>query len=242
MSLIQTAAEETELKEKRAELAALEEELAERELALATLKAELQAFEQSYLQVVGARYAELEEVERRIAEAMAGRPMDEAQPEFAPGACGQTMFHPGESLKKLYRDAARLCHPDLATDAAERERRHRLMVEVNKAYQAGSEARLQALLAAEVSQTVAAPEENPSVAMLMVASKIALVKERVKEIDEETGGVKSSEMFRLMRRAEKAQAAGLDFFGDLVSQVDRQIKKAKNRLNWLQGFEPTAYS
>jgi hypothetical protein len=240
MSLIQTTAEETELKAKRAELAALEEELAERELALATLRAELQAFEQSYLQVVGARYAELEEVERRIAEVMAGRPVEEDQPDFHAEGCGQTMFHPGESLKKLYRDAARLCHPDLATDAAERERRHRLMVEVNKAYQAGSEARLQALVAAEISQTVAAPEENPSVAVLMVTSKIALVKERLKEIDAETVGVESSEMFRLMRRAEKAQAAGIDLLADLVSQVERQIKKAKNRLNWLQGFEPSA--
>jgi DNA repair exonuclease SbcCD ATPase subunit len=240
MDLIQTTAEEKELEEKRAELAALEEELAERELALATLKAELQAFEQSYLQVVGARYAELEEVERRVAEVMAGRPVEEEPPDFRAEGCGQTMFHPGESLKKLYRDAARLCHPDLATDAAERDRRHRLMVEVNKAYQAGSEARLQALLAAEISQTVEAPEENPSVALLMVTSKIALVRERLKEIDAENGGIESSEMFHLMRRAEKAQAAGLDFLGDLVSQVERQIKKAKNRLNWLQGFEPAA--
>jgi hypothetical protein len=240
MSLIQTTAGETELKEKRAELAALEDELAERELALATIKAELQAFEQNYLQVVGARYAELEEVEKRIAEVMAGKPVDEEPPDFSAEGCGQTMFHPGESLKKLYRDAARLCHPDLATDAAERERRHRLMVEVNKAYQAGSEARLQALVAAEISQTVEAPEELPSVAMLMVTSKIALVKERLKEIDEEIAGVESSEMSRLMRSAEKAQAAGLDFLGDLVSQVERQIRKAKNRLNWLQGFEPAA--
>lgn len=240
MSLIQTAAEETELKEKRAELAALEEELAERELALATLKVELQAFEQSYLQVVGARYAELEEVERRIAEAMAGRPVEEEPPDFRAEGCGQTMFHPGESLKKLYRDAARLCHPDLATDAAERDRRHRLMVEVNKAYQAGSEARLQALLAAEISQTVAAPEENPSVAMLMVTSKIALVRERLAEIGEEISGIESSEMIRLKSRAEKAQASGIDLLADLVSQVDRQIKKAKNRLNWLQGVEPAA--
>lgn len=240
MNLIHTAAEEAELAVQRAQLAALESELAERELALATLQGELQTFEQNYLEVVGSRYAELEEIERRIAEVMAGRPVEDEPPDFHVEGCGQTMFHPGENLKKLYRDAARLCHPDLATDAAERARRHRLMIEVNKAYQAGSEARLQALVAAEISQTVAAPEENPSVAWLMLTSKIALIKERLKEIDAEISGIESSEMYRLMQRAEKAQAAGLDFLGDLVSQVDRQIKKAKNRLNWLQGFEPAA--
>ncbi|HYE74015.1 MAG TPA: J domain-containing protein, partial [Blastocatellia bacterium] len=161
MNLVHTAAEEAELKEKRAELAALENELTERELTLATLQGEIEAFEQNYLSVVGSRYAELEEIEQKIAEVMAGKTINEDQPEIKIEGCGQTMFHPGETLKKLYREMARRCHPDLASDGEERERRHRLMIEVNNAYRAGSEARLQALLAAEVSKTVELPEENP---------------------------------------------------------------------------------
>lgn len=63
--------EEQELEKKLAELAALEAELAQRELDLATFQAELRAFEREYLQVVGIRYTELDQIEARIAEYMA---------------------------------------------------------------------------------------------------------------------------------------------------------------------------
>ena len=71
--------EERELERKRAELAALEADLVERELELSTLQAELAAFETEYLRVVGRRYAELDEIRARIAEAHAARrPTDDA--------------------------------------------------------------------------------------------------------------------------------------------------------------------
>ena len=58
--------EEQELHRKLFELADLEEELAQRELDLATLKAELNAFEISYLRIVGVRIAELDEIKDMI--------------------------------------------------------------------------------------------------------------------------------------------------------------------------------
>src|SRR5579862_985086 len=63
--------EEQELERKRAELAARESQLADRELELATLNAELAAFNRRYVNAVGPRYAELDEIEARIAEAVA---------------------------------------------------------------------------------------------------------------------------------------------------------------------------
>ena len=63
--------EEQELSRKLAELATLEATLAQRELDLATLQAELHAFERRYLRTAGARYAELDEIEAQIAEALA---------------------------------------------------------------------------------------------------------------------------------------------------------------------------
>jgi len=51
-------------------------------------------------------------------------------------------FTPSENLKKLYREVAKRVHPDLATEESERQRRHELMAEANRAYAEGDEARL----------------------------------------------------------------------------------------------------
>ena len=63
--------EERELERKKAELASLEADLVQRELGLATLRAELRAFEARYISTVGILYADLDEIEAKIAEAQA---------------------------------------------------------------------------------------------------------------------------------------------------------------------------
>lgn len=60
--------EEQELARKREEQKAVEIELADYELHSANFRAELRAFEQRYLQVLGLRYAELDELKAKIAE------------------------------------------------------------------------------------------------------------------------------------------------------------------------------
>ncbi len=56
---------------KRLELADLETELVQKELDLTTLNAELHNFEREYTQIIGSRYAELEDIEAQISEYMA---------------------------------------------------------------------------------------------------------------------------------------------------------------------------
>jgi peptidoglycan hydrolase CwlO-like protein len=63
--------EEEELRRKQAVLADLEAQLADRELELASLLADLVHFEKRYLQTVGRRYALLDELKAKIAEARA---------------------------------------------------------------------------------------------------------------------------------------------------------------------------
>lgn len=121
--------EERELAKKSAELAGLQVELAQRELDLATLRAELRDFERRYLHIVGSRYAELDEIEAQITEALAQlSPQDIVIQEKAVHTRAQASesaqalkiganqapvkdFTPSENLKKLYREVAKRVHP-----------------------------------------------------------------------------------------------------------------------------------
>jgi hypothetical protein len=70
--------EELELERKSEELRTVENQLAERELELHTFRAGLMTFERRYLSVVGVKYAELDNLEAQMYEAVAKlNPMDE---------------------------------------------------------------------------------------------------------------------------------------------------------------------
>jgi hypothetical protein len=141
--------EEQELARKRAALARCKARLVQRELEVASLRAELHAFERRYLRIVGSRYAQLDVTEARIAATLARLyPEDHAAQEHAAPAASAAawaaeaagaarasqappVFIPSEDLKKLYREVARHIHPDFATNAEDRARRHQFMVEAN---------------------------------------------------------------------------------------------------------------
>src|ERR1700674_3904387 len=82
--------EEEELKKKQAELSELESKLADQELFLTNLRSELSAFERKYVRLVGQRYAELDDIEARIAEQFARtHPQDRRAHDFATEARSQ---------------------------------------------------------------------------------------------------------------------------------------------------------
>src|SRR6185437_4455398 len=64
----------------------------------------------------------------------------------APGAASASGFNPSEELKKLYREVAKTCHPDLADDDEERAHRHTFMTRANEAYEANNAERLAQVL------------------------------------------------------------------------------------------------
>src|SRR5437764_79835 len=66
--------EEEELQRKKSALADLEAQLADRELKLASCLADLAHFEQHYLETVGRRYATLDDLKAKIAEAPGRQP------------------------------------------------------------------------------------------------------------------------------------------------------------------------
>lgn len=238
--------EERELEKKKAELALLESKLAERELDLATLQAELHVFEQRYLHIVGSRYAALDEVRAQIAEAQARLDPDDdvaqAEAEEAREQADESAhaasevaeieeisakFKPSDNLKKLYREAARQIHPDLATDETERERRHQVMIEINRAYEIGDEERLQALLRDWQRRPESIKDEGVGAELVRLIRKIAQAEERLDAIDVEIDAMKFSELSELKNKIESAEDEGHDLLQEMADDIEEEISQAK---------------
>lgn len=234
--ILSQQSEEHELQRRREELAELETALTERDTQLAGVKVGLSAFEVRYLTVVGNRYDELAKIEKQIAR-LQGLDFDEnydgdslADDEVG---CGQNRLHT-DKLKKLYKEVARKFHPDLASCPQERQHRHQLMIEVNHAYESGAEEKLQELLDAGASLELVETSGAMSAEMILLLRKIADAKQRLNELETEIAETTASEIYKLKQRVETAEVLEEDLFADLVLQVDRQIKKAQNRLFHLQ--------
>jgi hypothetical protein len=226
--------------QRREELAALEAEIAQREPFLAQLQADLLQFERIYLGVVGSRYDDLAKIEQEIARLQGLTPEEDLSEEGEEGAslgedavgCGQNRFH-AEKLKRLYREVARKFHPDLVQCEIERHHRHQLMVEANHAYQAGAEDRLQELLVA--GETLEVASQTPqSAEMIVLLRRISESRSLLSTIEGGIEEILSSELFKLKQRVAVADTVGVNLLDELVSQVDRQIRKANNRLEHLQ--------
>lgn len=241
--------EERELDKKTSELVGLEAELAQRELDLLTLQGVLHAFEGRYVRIVGARYAELDELEAQIAEAEERRNVDDSklhdqaeearakatESADATGAVLQRAhgidFAPAEDLKKLYRDIARRIHPDLTTDDKERVRRNRVMAEANRAYEDGDEARLRAILEEWQSSPDSVEGEGVAAELVRAIRKIHQVRRRLAEIAAEIGTLTNSDLYGLKEKVDAAQLHGRDLLGQMAEQLNGQIKLARARLD-----------
>lgn len=230
-------AEHQALQVRREELQALEAEIAIKEPELIKLQTELLQFERIYLSVVGSRYDDLAAIEKEIARLQGLDTGDEGEGEgdsLADDAvgCGQNRFHT-DRLKKLYREVARKFHPDLVQCEIERHHRHQLMVEANHAYEAGAEERLTELL--EAGETLDSLNDTAmSAEMILLLRKISEAKSTLESLQVDTEQILGSELYRLMRRVAAAGALGENILSDLVAQVERQIRKATNRLEHLR--------
>lgn len=250
--------EERELGKKRAELVELETELAQRELDLATLAAELRAFEVRYLRAIGVLFAELDELTAQLAESQAlDHPQDAQQQHAAADARAEASasaealgdvdqqrpmaaFVPSTDLKRLYREVAKLVHPDLATDSAERARRDRVMAGANRAYGNGDEARLRAILDEWVSSPEAVPGEGIAAELVRTIRKIHQIQQRLANIEGETSTLKRSDSFVLFKRVEESRASGRDLLDQMATELRRRIAAIHAALNGRRSGEVTA--
>ena len=250
--------EDIELDQKRQKLVQLEDALSQKELELTTLRRALIVFERQYLKIIGARYAELDEIEAQIAEAIAAKdPEDKSAHNKATNArekAKETVnnlgneylidealisFKPSESLKKLYREVAKCIHPDLVTDEKERTRRQHLMADANRAYGEGDETKLRAILEEWASSPESVKGEGTAVELVRVIRKIAAAKRRLRDIQTETAQLEESDLLRLKTNVETAENQGRDLLSEMASRIDEKIDLAnKNLAEILRSVNP----
>ncbi|MFQ5716427.1 MAG: hypothetical protein ACE5GQ_04935 [Nitrospinales bacterium] len=244
---------EKELRQREEELARLEQELAEEELLLSTAKGELHLFEKSYNQVVGAKFAEFDEIRAQILE-LAARfdprqeklrtdaqtARDEAdqsarESKQTPDPPKEKTFHPSEELRKLFRDAAKRIHPDLTTDKEERERRHQLMARLNQAYDELDQAKIESIL--QEWEEKGHPKDELSIGARLVqkSRQIGQVKTRLKKIRADLEQLENSEMFKLKEKVEQMKKYDRDVVREIAADIDKKIARVKNRLLELAG-------
>ncbi|MFL5793146.1 MAG: hypothetical protein ACJ742_01810 [Actinomycetes bacterium] len=243
-----------ELVRRRAQLQVLARRLLERERELAAFRNELHAFETTYRKALGSRYARLDELADRLDETAAPAddpdglsPEDDGPAERYPGqglpggqnwAWGEREPDKeperravvGEDAKRLFRQLARLIHPDLAADPQERERRTNLMVAANDAYEQGDVAALERLLEEWHASPEAVTGRGTAAELERTLRRIAQVEVGMRRIDEELAELEASAMGWLRRRVEKADREGWDLLAHMVRELDRQIGEAQLEL------------
>jgi hypothetical protein len=243
-----------ELVRRRAQLQVLSRQLLDRERGLAAFSGELHAFETTYRKALGARYARLDELAElldesaeRVVEDGEPGPDDDSPAERYPGqglpggqnwAWGEREPDKeperravvGEDAKRLFRQLARLIHPDLAADPQERERRTNLMVAANDAYEQGDVAALERLLEEWHASPEAVTGRGTAAELERTLRRIAQVEVGMRRIDEELAELEASAMGWLRRRVEKADREGWDLLAHMVRELDRQIGEAQLEL------------
>ena len=215
--VISLSPELEELQRKAEELSALEADLVQGELDLATTHGVLQNFEREYQQIIGTRYAELERIEIQIAEYMAY--LESSRD-----------FNPSEDIKQVYRQVAKLIHPDLTTDPQQKSIRQQLMTEANQAYEDGNIDRLREILRSWESRPEAVQGEGIGAELIRIIRKIAQCRERLHKIHQEIAEIEQTELYQLQVEVNSAREKGKDLLVEMARDLDEQIGIAQAEL------------
>jgi hypothetical protein len=247
--ILQQTPDDTALLEKREQLASVRSTLAEREAELAQIRAQLKTFEGRYLRQVGVLYAELDDLEARIAERevdlydsdSARRRAEETRQraqETHDAAFGEAReaeeFDPPPSLKTLFREVAKRIHPDFARDDAEQKHFTLLMARANQAYGRGDTETLQRLLddhreinAAGAGAGVAG--EDAAAEVLRITRQIRHAERDIAALEDERHALLSGDIAQLHLDAEAAAREHRDLLTELATSLREQISDARRR-------------
>jgi len=244
--------EELELEKKLSDFTSLESDLIQKELELTTLQGELQAFETLYLRVVGIKIVQLDEILAQVSEALAksnqnnksaihnaeqARTRADESAQSAQSinmkAESQKEFKPSDNLKSLYREAAKRFHPDFAIDDEDRKRRTILMREINAAYKAGDEVKLLRIIKEWEDSPESIVGDDIGAKLIRTIRKTAQIQNRLSALLEEINNIKSTDLYKLRIRVQKAENENKDLLQEMASKIDMQIAEQQKILDGL---------
>ena len=183
------------------------------------VKSDLELFRIKYRQQVGSLHDQLDALDLAIAEAELGelsKRVDTAAegPSAAAASDGPTPpQYTTDAVRKLFRDVAKVIHPDLAGDERARDRRHSLMVEANRAYALGDEAQLRWILEAWARSPEAVLGSGPEAMRLRLERRIVQTVESLEALAGELADLKASPLWQLKAMVDEASAKGKDLVG-----------------------------
>ncbi|HEX8369948.1 MAG TPA: hypothetical protein VF604_15485 [Pyrinomonadaceae bacterium] len=245
--------EEIELEKKRRKLERLKDRLADREEEMTELRAELEQTEANYTMEVGRFYAELDEIEALIAEEELKlvpddeeikRKVEELRRRAEESAADlaeanrncHNKFNPTPEAKKAYHNLARMIHPDLAIDDAERARRHGLMARLNDAYADGDQNLLNKLVEEYRDSPDLVRGDSIGDELVRAIRQISQVAVRLRELKSEKLKAELSEAYTLREKVRAEQTAGRNYFKQMSERTKTHIMKAKRRLENLKNL------
>lgn len=250
-----TTPEAEELVRQERLLAELTEQLATKETEFATTGAAFARFRAVYLRRFAPLYAELDRLEAEIAARLAlndatpaaharavdaeARAADSAKAveeavESPEGHVEQVDAVPGGSaseLRDLYRQAAKMVHPDLVTDETDRARRTKLMAAITEAYAAGDADAIRRIVAGEAARPEAITGNDIASRLVRTIRKTAQVRVRLTELEQVAESLESDPLFQLFGEVRPAwEIRDGDPLAEDEAELRTQIAAAQARL------------
>jgi hypothetical protein len=239
--------EEQELIRLEGEQAELEDQVTSAELELETTKTETAQFQHRYHRTVGRLYAALDELDALLAKVQAGHSPDDAAAQAHALAAEQQARASAEEaglieaqpspppvitpeLKLAFRQAAKLMHPDRATNEPERLRRNALMAQVNVAYERGDQTAIERLIKDYGRDPEAIVGEDVASRIVKTIRRIAQLRRRMTEAQQEMLAQQQADIFQLKQTVEQTEALGGDPLGDLAKQLMQELSERKIQL------------
>jgi hypothetical protein len=207
---------------------------------------ELDMFAASYKQQVGTLHEQLDQLELDIAQAELGelskavadgKPAPRSTPPPSMPALDAPARLTSDAVRALFRDVARIIHPDLADDERTRDRRHALMVEANRAYQLRDAEQLRRILEQWQRSPEAVQGIDAAAMRLRLERRLAQIEEDLALCARDLAALEASQLYKLKVMVDEAGIRGADLIADMVRRLKRDILAATNRRDAMQSFQ-----